>query len=137
MRSALGKENLLQTIRIHKSELKNILFKKDGKEISFNGEMYDIKSKYFDGDYIVFHLKYDKKETKLLAGLNKHVQYNSDAKSSSEKKQNNKNPVKDLFFMKNNISVLHSSDVIFPDFICHLPSYVLPVNTLPPKISFS
>src|ERR1039458_6854017 len=96
-----NKKNLL-TIRIHKSEIKNIVFTDDEKEMSYNGEMYDIKDKSQDGDYIVFHCLNDKKEETLIADLDKHIQNNIDTKSSSERKQNtvSKNILKDYFLSR-------------------------------------
>lgn len=135
----LQNEKNLQTIRIHKSEIKNVVFTEDEDEMSYNGEMYDIKDKAIDGDYILFHCLSDEKETSLLANLDDHVQNNIDTKSSSEKKQNNasKNPVKDLFCLKQNIFVFTLSCISFPTVNCKLQTVDLPYLSPPPDISFS
>ncbi|MBI4930466.1 MAG: hypothetical protein HY841_06870 [Bacteroidetes bacterium] len=135
IQSSLFQNTSLETLRIHKSELKNILLKDNGKEISFNGEMYDVSGESFDGDYITFHCKHDQKETTLLAGLDKQVKNNSDSKSSSEKKQNGKKPVKDLFFHQNKMTVISSAAFEFPSAICHFTSYISSTVSLPPEVS--
>ena len=132
--------NSLETIRIHKSEMKNVVFHDEGKEISYKGEMYDIKDKTIDGDYLVFQCINDKNEKKLLAKLNDHVKYNSDSNAPSEKKQNDfsKNPIKDLFFQQNHIAGISSVEIIFPFTTCHFISFIPPSLPLPPpEISFS
>ena len=136
-RFVLNEKNL-ETIRIHKSEIKkNIIIKNDGKEIAYMGEMYDVKNKFFDGDYIVFHCKHDRKETKFLAGLEKYVKYNSDSKSSSEKKQNNKNSIKDLFFNSSNLPFSTSTPFEFKSYSLHLTSYIFPTLPFPPPENIS
>lgn len=100
MRSRMQKSPALEIIRVHKSEIKNIVFKDNGKEIYFNGEMYDVKKKIVEGDYLVFKCVNDKKENQLIANLENHVQNNISAAPSSGHKQNDisKNIVKDFFF---------------------------------------
>ena len=128
-----NKKNLL-TIRIHKSEIKNIVFTDDEKEMSYNGEMYDIKDKSQDGDYIVFHCLNDKKEETLIADLDKHIQNNIDTKSSSERKQNtvSKNILKDYFLSRKQDVILQSDKIIFASVVCHLPSAILLSLSIPP-----
>lgn len=129
-------EKNIQTIRIHKSEIKNIVFADDEKEISFNGEMYDVKSRSQEGDYIVFHCMNDKKETSLLAHLNDQVKNNMDTKSSSEKKQNtvSKNMLKDYFVSGKQNSILSSEKLVFPSVIGYRPSAILlSLSSPPPK----
>src|ERR1035437_7025172 len=128
-------EKNLQTIRIHQSEIKNIVFGEDEKEMSYNGEMYDIKDRSQDGDCMVFHCMNDKNETKLLTNLDKHIQNNIDTKSSSEKKQNSfsKNPIKDLFCMKQNVLVSDFSFFAFPTVNCKLQTVNLPFLSPPPQ----
>ena len=135
MSQIVHNEKNLQTIRIHKSENKNIVFADDEKEMSYNGEMYDIKDKSRDGDYIVFHCLNDKKENELIANLDKHIQNNIDTKSSSEKKQNSssKNPITDLFCMKKNILIFDFSFFAFPDLNCKLQTINLSFLAPPPK----
>ena len=135
----LQNEKNLQTIRIHKSEIKNVVFTDGEDEMSYNGEMYDIKDKAIDGDYLVFHCLNDEKETSLLANLDDHVQNNMDTKSSSDKKQNtaSKNPVKDLFCLKQNIFVFDLSFISFPTVNCKLQTVNLPFSSPPPEVSFS
>lgn len=137
MQNKLFQETSLETIRVHQSELKNVILKENGKEICLNGEMYDVRSRSLDGDYVVFICIHDPKESKLFAGLDRHVQYNSDSKSSSEKKENDKNPVKDLFFYQTKIVVVSSILFGFPSVICPLPSAYLPSLALPPEVSTS
>lgn len=116
-------EKNLQTIRIHKSEIKNLIFTDNEKEMSYNGEMYDIKDKSQDGDYIVFHCMNDKNETEMMATLDKNIQNNIDTKSSSEKKQNSisKNILKDYFASDRQTFFLSSVKVCFPSDCDHLP----------------
>ncbi|TAL57620.1 MAG: hypothetical protein EPN85_13695 [Bacteroidetes bacterium] len=130
----------LQTMCVHKSNIKNIVFKEEGKEFVYNGEMYDIKSIIRDGDFVIFHCINDKTEKQLLAGLQTHVKNNSDSNSPPDKKQNDstKNPVKDLFIHQNTLMNPTSSAIEFPSAICHLTSYVLPpLPSPPPEISLS
>jgi hypothetical protein len=135
MSAFVQNEKDFQTIRIHKSEIKNIVFTDDEKEISYNGEMYDVKSESQEGDYIVFHCLNDTRETSLLAHLDDQVKNNMDTRSSSEKKQNNssKNPVKDLFCMKHNILVSDFSFISFPTVNCKLQTVNLPFLSPPPE----
>ena len=129
-------EKDIETIQIKKSEFKNGVFTEDEKEISYHGEMYDVKSRSADGDYIVFHCINDKKETSLLVNLNDQVNNNMDTKSSSGQKQNNisKNISKDYFFNGKPAILLSSSKFIFSSAICHLTSVnSLSLTTPPPK----
>ena len=128
----------LQIIRIHKSEIKNVVFADAGNEMSYNGEMYDIKDKSQDGDYIVFHCMNDKNENELLANLDKHIQNNIDTKSSSEKKQNSvsKNILKDYLLSKKQSIVLSSIKFCFPAAVRVLPSDVtIPFFSPPPSLA--
>ena len=137
MQGNLFQQTSLETIRIHKSELKNMIFKNEGKEISFEGEMYDVKSISEKGDYIIFNCKRDKKETHLLAGFDKQVKNNSDS-TTPEKKQNktSKNPVKDLFFYKSTIFMDEGIAIEFPPSFCHFTSYISsPLPLPPPEVS--
>ena len=130
-------QSSLETIRIPKTEMADIIFKDGGKEISFNGEMYDVKDKSIDGNYIVFHCVNDKRETKLFTQLDKQVKYNTDSKSSSEKKHHNsKNPVKDLFFLQKKFSALVSYEFEFSIATCNLTSLTAtPLPLPPPEVS--
>ena len=131
-------QSSLETIRISKSEIAEVIFKDGGKEISFNGEMYDVKSKSESGNYFIFNCKYDKKETSLLAGLTTHVKGNTDSNSSEKKKNNlSKNPVKDLFFPEKNNFARTLSHNEFPTVNCKLQTVNLPFPFLPPEVSFS
>lgn len=139
MHQFIRNEKRLETIRIHKSEIGNIFFKDDGNEFLYNGEMYDVKSKSVCGDYLVFYCIKDSKEKQLLSGLDKHVKYNYDSKSSSEKKKNDssKNPVKDLFVFEKNVSIQYSFLYLFQSVICNLQSAILFSPSPPPEVSFS
>jgi len=131
-------ESTLQTLRIHKSEIKNIVFQDDDQEMSYNGEMYDIKDRSQDGDYIVFHCINDKNESELIANLDKHVQNNIDPRSSSEQKQHtiSNTILKDYFISRKQDVILSSEELTFPSAICHLPSYVfLSLASPPPRIA--
>ena len=127
----------LETIRVHKSELANITFKDNGKEIIFNGEMYDVKIKSESGNYITFTCKHDEKETTLLAGLDKQVKNNTDSNTPAKKQNDSsKNPVKDLFFYENNFVPNESNAVEFPSvfyvpIIIGITSYIGP----PPEVA--
>ena len=131
MRNTLLQHTSLETIRIHKSKLHTVSFKDGGREILYHGEMYDVKSRSEKGDYILFTCKHDSKETKLLAGLNKYAKSNSSS-NTADKKQNDKNPVKDLFFHENRIILNESVAFYFPSALCHFTSYLSPVLPPPP-----
>jgi cbb3-type cytochrome oxidase subunit 3 len=137
MDNTLRSEEQLQTIRVHRSEVKNLIFKEEGKEVQYEGEMYDIKSITRDGDFIVFHCINDKTEKQLLTGLQIHVKNNTDSNSTSDKKENtSKNPVKDLFCNTENSTEITSKTVEFPSSIYHLTSYISPTLPLPPPEVF-
>jgi hypothetical protein len=142
MSLVIKKSNSFETLRIHKSELKNIVFKNNGKEILYSGDMYDVKNKAMDGDYSVFYCKKDNKEKKLLANLNDHIHNNIDTKSSSEKnhpeKSGQKNILKDYLLHKKGMTYYtFSNEVIFnlPNTLNSL--FIEPLSTPPPKFSFS
>ena len=130
----LENESTLETIRIHKSELASVILEDEENEISVNGEMYDVKDRSMDGDYIVFHCLSDKKETKLIAGLDTQTKYNSGSNSSSEKKQDNspKNPVKDLFIIEKNTFNSRQASIVFPVLTHKLQNVILPALPIPP-----
>jgi len=136
---AMQNEKYIETIRIHKSELKNIVFKDKGKEFIFNGEMYDIKNKTTQGDYIVFKCINDKKEKKLLAGLFAQVDHNSNAATSSEKKQSADfyKSIKDLFLNHNTQHAAISNLLTYAPFLSS--DYIYPPASMPsppPEILF-
>jgi len=137
IQASLFQSRYTETIRLHKSELKNIIFKEDGKEILYNGELYDVKDKFCAGDYFFFHCMNDKKETHLVAALDNQVKNNS--YPCDNKKQNNfsKNPVKDLFFPEKNANLISSFKFEFPSLICPLPSFILQISSPPPEVSVS
>ena len=133
----LQNESSLETIRISKSELANVVFKNGGKEISINGEMYDVKDKSADGDYTIFLCAKDKKETKLIANLNNHVKNNIDT-NTPNKKQNDssKNPLKDLFLSQKNNFISAYSVIAFPTENSKLQTInLLPLPLPPPEVS--
>lgn len=136
MKSNLFHEISLQKIRIHTSEIKNIIFKDGGDEFSLNGEMYDVKYKSVDGNYIIFYCMLDKKETKLLAGLDNCIKNNSEPVPGN-KQSDSKNPVKDLFFSGKHFFVLHSFSFVFPETNFKPESISRPSPSLPPEIFFS
>ncbi len=133
-------ERYIETIRIHRSEMKNVVFKDRGKEFIYKGGIYDIKSRIQEGDIVVFRCINDKTEKQLLAGLHTHVKNNTDSNSSSDNKQSDssKNPVKDLFLHTNDIAEVLSIAVGFPTAIClpkaiGITSYIGP----PPEVSIA
>lgn len=139
MQSDLRKGHHIQLMRIHRSEIKNVVFREEGKEFIFKGEMYDIKSITRDGDFVVFHCINDKTEKRLLAGLETQAKSNGNS-GSSDKKQDNasKNHIKDLFCSKENIKIDESIAVVFPSAGCPFTSYISPTLPLPPpESSFS
>ena len=139
MSLAINNASSLKTLRIPNSELASVIFKNGGKEISFNGEMYDVKDKSLDGNYTIFHCLNDKKETKLIANLNDHVKNDIDT-NTPNKKQNNlfKNPIKDLFFSEKKTSSPTSAEIVFPSAIFHYTSYISsPLPLPPPEVSLS
>src|ERR1051326_3522178 len=75
----------LETVRIPRSNLSEIIINEDGNEISFHGELYDVKDKAIEGNFIVFHCLHDKKETKLFSELGRNVKANSDSRHSDTK----------------------------------------------------
>ena len=113
----------------------------EGKEIVYNGEIYDVKEKCVEGGLVTFHCLKDAKEKKLLAELNDHVRNNIDTKSP----QHDKNPGKQL---QKNISEYLLSDMKVVPF--YLSSQEIPFSysekligcyssplTVPPEVSFS
>ena len=138
MHTLLKEKGSLNTIRIHQSEMADVIYKDKGKEILYKGELYDVKTTSKNGDYIVFTCVNDKKETTLLVSLNNQTKYNSDSAPSSEKKQDtsSKNPVKDLFLHKNITSQDLSAAVVFPTATFHLTSYIPDTLPLPPPEVF-
>ncbi len=134
MRKRVLEEKYLETIRIHRSEIKNIVFKDKGKEFLYNGEMYDIKSRSQEGDFIAFRCINDKTEKQLRAGLDHAVKHNSDSNSSQDKKQgsSSKNPVKDLFCHNDNMIFDISTAFVFPFAIFNFTSHIPPALPLPP-----
>lgn len=119
-------------IRIHKSEIRNIAFKDNGKEFWFRGELYDIKSKHIDNDFIVFNCIKDKTEKSLLAGFKKQNENNSPAS------KNIKKAVKDFFPVSNEIpvpvSVARELHYLFSGFNC---SSCILLASPPPEIALS
>ena len=133
VQSSLNSPHSLEVLRIHRSELAHVIFKDEGKEFIYNGEIYDIQSISTDGDFFVFHCINDNTEKELLAGLSSHVKNNFDSNSvPAKKKDTSKNPVKDLFLHKNIVSQGISIPVLFPTGIFNLTSYIPETLPLPP-----
>ena len=142
MSQLLQDDNLdsLQTIRINKSEINDILFEDNGKEIAYNGEMYDVKRETEDGDYIIFYCLDDKRETTLLANLDDQIQNNIGTKSASGQKQNNilKISLSDYCInMNRSLYPRISQDVIYPFSNLPLSALIISFPSPPPKVSFS
>lgn len=114
IRSELFHSNV-ETIRISKSDIANIEIKDEGDEIFFNGELYDVKDRSVEGNFVVFHCIHDKKETKLFAELDKTVKANSNSKSSNQKQDTSKNPLRDLFVNSINNFSFSGNEFAFPD----------------------
>jgi hypothetical protein len=126
----------IHAIRVPKADIANIIYHAEDRELSINREMYDVKSIFDEGEYIVFYCANDKRETKLLAGLDKEAKYNSPQNSTSEKKHDNssKNPVKDLFIQRNNVPENLSAAVVFGVTVFHFNSYLAaPLPPPPPE----
>ena len=139
MQSHLFQETGLETIRISKSEFKNITFRDEGHEIAINGELYDVKSSSNKGDFIIFYCKKDRKETKLLAGLDNQVKNNTDS-TLPNKKQNDtsKKSVKDFLFTKKDITENPLMTVAFRFAIFNFTSYISsPLSPPPPQVSIT
>ena len=140
MRSVVEKSLDIQTIRIHKSEIKNVVFKDKGKEFILNGEMYDIKAKFSEGDYTIFRCVNDKKEKQLLTELDRNTQTNIDVNSSSSQKQDDisKNILKDYFPGNKMISFCEPSQNSVRG-CSHFPihSFNIPLSAPPPVYIFS
>ena len=136
MQGSFGNESSLQTIRIAKSELKDIILKDDEHEISIDGEMYDVQSSYTDGDHIVFKCLSDKKESLLATELDSHVKGNTDTNTDG-KKQNDlsKKQVKDLFFLLNCSPVISSASYSFSTLVMHGTMHISELPAPPPEIA--
>ena len=135
MDSELQNQLTFETIRIKKSELGNFVFKNDDKEISINGEMYDIKNKRTEGDYFIFQCLKDKKETTLFAALEQQIKHNADSKSSSEKKHDtsSKNPIKDFFLSDDSHFISNFNLIVLKFVICKIETTYLSIFSPPPK----
>ena len=140
MQTLVSQKTITETLLIQRSEIQNVVFEEKGKEMQYNGEMYDIKDFSAEGDHFIFHCIHDTKETQLVGGLNAHTNYNSTTAPSSGKKQNDssKNPVKDLFFVSNDLPEKISVHFEFPSAICHFTSYISsPLPLPPPEVSIA
>ena len=122
----------LETVRIHKSELKNVVFTEGEEEFSYKGEMYDVKEISAEGDYVIFYCISDHTEKQLLAGLQTHEKNNTDPNSSPGKKPNNSLKNTDLFLHQITLTPDKSSAFVFPSALCHFISYIPPTLPLPP-----
>lgn len=140
MKKMVRNGKYLETIRIHKSELKNIVFKDHGKEFIWNGEMYDIKNMKNEGDHVVFLCINDKTEKMLIAGLKEQIRNNGGTDSYPNQKNSHsaKNPVKDLFYNTEAALIEKSVAVIYPAALLR-PYTCLPpaLNLPPPEVTFS
>jgi hypothetical protein len=131
--SILKSESFSEVVRVHKSELKNVILQDEGKEIVLNGEMYDIQSISLEGDYLVFNVIHDKRETSLLACLGDHVKNNLDTNIPGKKQNDSlKNPLQDLFFYEKNSRILNFYRISFQTMNCKLQTVSLLPRPLPP-----
>ncbi len=138
VQTSLVRVSSTETLRIPKSELKNILFKENGNEILYKGEMYDVKEKFIDGEFVVFHCIKDNTENKLLAGLDNQVKSNSFPGENKKQNDFSKNPVKDLFCSVKKPAIQFSSLHLFQTTIYNLQSVILsPLPPPPPESSLS
>ena len=138
MQSSFAPSSISETIRIPRSELKNLVFKENGNEILYKGEVYDIKDKSLDGDYVVFNCFKDNTEKNLLAGLDNQVKNNSYPGENKKQNSSSKNPVKDLFCLEKQAPIQFSSLHVFQAVICDLPSVsLLSLPLPPPEVSLS
>lgn len=134
MKKMIRDEKYIETVRIHRSELKDIVFKDHGKEFLYKGEMYDIKDSTTEGDHILFRCVNDKTEKKLLAGLKEQIRNNGGTDSTPGKKQNDssKNPVKDLYFCIEDIKNIDSTDITYQSIVSEPSSHIPAVLPPPP-----
>lgn len=134
MKKMVRDERYIETVRIHRSELKDIVFKDHGKEFLYKGEMYDIKDTTTEGDHILFRCVNDKTEKKLLAGLKEQINNNGGTDSTPGKKQHDpsKNPVKNLFFPPRDITATSTEKTVYPPGIFKLTSVIIPALPSPP-----
>jgi hypothetical protein len=130
--------SVTETLRIPRSELKNLVFKENDNEILYKGEVYDIKDRSLDGDYIVFNCFKDNTEKNLLTGLDNQVKNNSYPGENKKQNDSSKNPVKDLYFLEKQAFIPSSSLHIFQSVFCNLPSAILlPLPLPPPEVALS
>jgi hypothetical protein len=102
----------LETVRIPGSEIKNVIFIDNGKEISYKGDMFDVKYKIRAGDDFIFYCIKDNQEKALLEQLNNHIQNTLDIQSSSKEnspeKSGCKNIIKDYILNLSELSFYYS-----------------------------
>ena len=139
MNLSLKTTDHLQTLRVHRSELKSIVFNNDEKEMTYKGEIYDTKNISVDGDYIVFHCLKDNKEKTLLDDLNLNVGNNIDTKSSgkdSPEKSGQQNIIKDYFISAEGITFYnHSQAALFKSPPVLFSTFVVSLSVPPPQQS--
>jgi hypothetical protein len=138
MTIALQNSSSLEKLRIKKSELKTAIFSKDEKEISYNGETYDVKDISVEGDYLVLQCLHDKQEEVLITNLDKQTQNNLDTKSSptnnGPEKSGQKNIVKDYFFTSKDVIFYNiAQDVIFKEPKDLISAFVVSLSVPPPQ----
>lgn len=139
MKKDLLQGDHIERLRIHQSDMRNVVFKEEGKEILFKGEMYDVKAITRDGNFVVFYCINDKVEKRLLSGLQTNVNSQTD-QGFPDKKQNDpsKNLIKDKYCQTNNVKIDDSMQMIFPYLISTPESYISPaIPPTPPEASLS
>lgn len=106
----------LESLHIPKSELKNVLFRENGKELVYQGHPYDILHVSDIGNELVFLGHFDKKESELNISLAHQTQYNTPVNGN---KRNDlvKNPVKDLFYYTSCSLFIPSHSIFKPLFL--------------------
>ena len=140
MSMAVIESNSLQTLRISRSELGNVIIRNGGKEITYQGEEYDVQQQVEDGDHVVFCCIKDTQEKDLLTCLSLNVHNNVSASSESGKKQNNISKVTTNDYLLNTREsalprVYH--DAIFNTANIPCITFVGSISSPPPKVSFS
>ena len=137
MSDLLEQNGSVKVLCIQQTDLSNIIFYDDGKEISYYGKMYDVKQKSTNGGKIILSCVQDENETNLLANLDNSIQNNINTKSSSEKKQDNLSKVtlNDYYVNTNNCSLFQSSyKVIYYTSNFSVNTFENSISSPPPKI---
>ena len=86
---------LITIITVSKKDAYQIEFKDDGKEIEYNGQLYDIINTKENNTSVTYYCFNDKKEKNLFSGMAQHISSHI-ATGKSSKDNNNKNLADDV-----------------------------------------